>query len=72
MTNKKVTTQRYFVVDAATGEVTRHASSMQAYTNEEYESLLIECGFRNVHFYPSLAGEAGEARDWLCAITAQK
>ena len=68
----KTAIERYFIIEAATGHVTRHASTMQAYTNEEYKSLLTKCGFHEVHFYPSLKGEAEEPHDWLCAITAQK
>jgi SAM-dependent methyltransferase len=30
-----VAIERYYIVDAATGEVTRHSSSMQAYTEQE-------------------------------------
>jgi SAM-dependent methyltransferase len=67
----KTAIERYYIIEAATGCVTRHAATMQAYTNEEYESLLTKCGFHNVHFYPSLKGEAEESH-WLCAITAQK
>ena len=47
-----VATERYFIIDAQTGEVTRHAASMQAYTDDEYRALLIECGFDEVAFYP--------------------
>ena len=67
-----VTTERYFVIDAATGGVTRYASSMQAYTDEQYRALLTTCGYDNVRFYPSLKGEVDESTNWLCAIVAQK
>jgi len=67
-----IATERYFIVDAETGEVTRYASSMQAYTTNQYRSLLEECGFRDVEFHPSLEGtETGYARE-LMAITARK
>ncbi len=67
-----VTIQRYYIVDAATGEVTRYSSSMQAYTDDEYRSLLAECGFGNVEFYPSLSGSEGDSEKYLMAILAQK
>ncbi len=69
---QKTATERYFIIDAATGFVTRHAATMQAYTDEEYELLLAKCGFHDVRFYPSLTGEVEEPHNWLCAITAQK
>jgi hypothetical protein len=45
---------------------------MQAYTNEEYRSLLTESGFGNVVFYPSLADSPGSLESHLIAILAQK
>jgi len=67
-----VAIQRYYVIDAAAGEVARYSSSMQAYTNEEYQSRLAECGFGKVVFYPSLGGGAGSSEDYLMAILSQK
>jgi SAM-dependent methyltransferase len=57
---KNVTTTRFHIVDAASAEVTRHAMSTQAYTDEEYRALLAQCGFRDIEFHPSLAGGADE------------
>ena len=68
----RTTTERYYVVDAATGSVTRHASTMQAYTDAEYEALLAECGFGEVQFYPSLCGEEDGAQPELFALVAVK
>lgn len=67
-----VTTERYFVVDAETGEVARYASSMQAYSREAYLDLLRECGFGEVRFYPSLTGDVDEAQRQLFALVARK
>jgi SAM-dependent methyltransferase len=69
---ENVAIQRYFIIDAATGEVACHSSSMQAYTNEEYRSLLTECGFGEVAFYPSLGGSAGSPENDLMVILSQK
>jgi len=69
---KGATTERYFIVDAVTGTVERHASSMQAYTDREYEALLDECGFVNVVFHPSLTGEVGGAQRGLFVLTAHR
>ena len=71
-TEENVAIQRYYVIDAATGGVARYSSSMQAYTNEEYRSLLAKCGFGKVVFYPSLGGSAGSPEDYLMAILSQK
>ncbi|MCK5670403.1 hypothetical protein KAI10_03390, partial [Candidatus Bathyarchaeota archaeon] len=66
-----VTINRYLIVDAATGEVTLHASTMQAYTNEEYETLLRGAGFSEVEFHDSLTGEE-EGNEHLMVIVGRK
>ncbi len=70
--SQQIATERYFVIDAATGRVTRHAASMQGYTPTEYENLLLECGFEDVKFHPSISGSMDERQDSLCGITARK
>ncbi len=67
-----VAIERYYVIDAATGEAVGHSSSMQAYTDEEYRSLLAECGFGEAAFYPSLGGDAGSPQAGLIAILSEK
>ncbi len=69
---QNVATERYFIVDAATGTVTRHASSTQGYTDAEYQALLEECGFRDVAFYPSLYGERDESQSGLMVIMGRR
>ena len=71
-TEDNVAIQRYYVIDAVTGEVARHSASTQAYTSEEYQSLLTECGFDEVVFYQSLGGSAGSPEGDLIAILSQK
>ena len=53
---EKAAIERYFVIDAASGGVVYHSSSMQAFTNDDYRGLLAECGFAGAVFYRSLAG----------------
>jgi SAM-dependent methyltransferase len=53
----KVAIERYYIVDAATGEVTRHSSSTQAYTDEETRALLAACGFGDA--------EIGLPAEWI-------
>ncbi|MFX1563577.1 MAG: hypothetical protein ACFFDP_09765, partial [Promethearchaeota archaeon] len=71
-TEHNVTIQRYYIVDAMSGEVIRYSSSMQAYTDEEYRLLLSECGFGEAVFYPSLGGGGGDSEDYLKVILSQK
>jgi len=66
------TTERYFILDALTGEITPHAASMQAYSNDGYNALLVACGFSDVSFYPSLTGEVNESQREFLAIVANK
>lgn len=70
-----VATQRYFIVDAGTGDVTRHAASMQAYTSSEYRAVLEDGGFEAVTFYPSLENRTPESGEFMAdflAITARR
>jgi len=67
-----VAIQRYYIIDAATGRVTRHASSMQAYTDEQYRSLLTACGFDDVTFYAAWDGSEAASASSLYVILAQK
>jgi len=69
---ENVATERYFVVEGSTGDVTRCAASIQAYTDDEYRSLIEGCGFGDVAFHPSLRGVVDESQDDLFVIVAQK
>jgi len=66
------TTVRYLIVDAATGEVMPYAQSFQAHTDAAYRATLIESGFHDVAFFPSLMGAEDESQADLMAIVAQK
>ena len=67
-----VAIERYYIVDAATGEVTRHSSSMQAYTEREYRALLAECGFGEAQFGLPAEWSTGGAGTALTLVLAQK
>jgi 2-polyprenyl-3-methyl-5-hydroxy-6-metoxy-1,4-benzoquinol methylase len=69
---KKAAIQRYYVINAATGEVARHSATTQAYTNEEYLSVLALSGFRKAVFYPSLGGNPADPEGDLIGILSQK
>ncbi|MDY7010653.1 MAG: class I SAM-dependent methyltransferase [Planctomycetota bacterium] len=70
--DNKTATTRYFIIDSATGDVTRHAATYQGYSDEQYRSLLAETGFDDVRFFSSLAGEEDVTQADLIAITARK
>ena len=63
---------RYYVIDATTGKVTRHSASVQAYKNEQYQSLLAECGFGEVEICSSLDGNIEGAGSDFTVIVSQK
>jgi len=68
----RTATTRWFILDAATGEVTRHAATMQGYTEDEYTSLLHECGFKDVETFASLTGTGDPDQKELIAVTARR
>ena len=65
-------TTRFYIVDAATGEVQRHAMAVQAYTDAGYARMLSECGFNGGDFLESLPGTPDESAGELLAIVARK
>ena len=71
-TKDNVAIQRYYIIDAVTGEVARHSASTQAYTDEEYRSLLAECGFGKMAFYSSLDGSPCSSGGELVGVLSQK
>jgi SAM-dependent methyltransferase len=68
----KTATTRFYVIGAESGEVQRFASALQAYTEDEYRQALESCGFGNIRFYPSLAGDENAQPGDMIAITASK
>jgi SAM-dependent methyltransferase len=69
---RRVATTRYYIVDAETGDVALHASSMVAYTREELERMLRGVGFREVVFYESLSGGGVDLDENLEVVEARK
>jgi SAM-dependent methyltransferase len=68
--DQNVATIRHFVIEAASGNVIRYAQSLQAYTDEDYQSLLAETGFIEIQFYPSLTGIPDPEQEALMVLTA--
>ena len=50
------TTQRFFIVDTKTGQVVRHALTTEAYTDDQYRDALVQAGFGDIRFFPSMVG----------------
>jgi SAM-dependent methyltransferase len=65
-------TTRYYVVELATGSLTRYAQSFQAYRQPEYTALLQTCGFDDVAFIPALTGEPEPDQPDLFVVVARK
>lgn len=66
-------TTRFHIVDLASGDIQRHAQSFQAYTDEQYQAVLNECGFAEVTFYPSLMGiEDPDQPDFLALVARRQ
>lgn len=70
--SSNVATIRYYIADAATGQVTRYAQSLQAYTDEQYDSVLRENGFEAITRYPSLTGKQDPRQSDLFALVGRK
>ncbi len=65
-------TTRYYIIDAATGDVTRHAQTFQGYTEKEYRALLRDAAFGDVAARPDFPGLPVEAMGELVAYAAGK
>ena len=66
-------TNRYYIIDTASGEVTRHAASYQGYTKDELRAVLANCGFTSICFHPALGvDDPTEPDSEFIAITARK
>ena len=69
---KSVATERYHIVDSATGEVVSYASSSQAYTKRAIQSKLHRAGFNKIEMTRSLTGGDISTPDDLMVIIASK
>jgi SAM-dependent methyltransferase len=68
----RTATTRYFIIDAATGAVTRMADTMQAYTDQKYYRLLEDIGFAEIQLLPEFEMSPAQQRDNLMLITARR
>jgi len=70
--DQSVAIERYYILDAASGEVTRYAASTQAYTEEQFREMLYNVGFSAVEIYPSLLGKENPSQRELFVLLAHK
>lgn len=69
---RSTATARYYIVDLESGEVTRYAQSMQAYREEDYRRLLMECGFERIEVLPGLGLKLDDTpHAEFCALLAR-
>jgi SAM-dependent methyltransferase len=54
--DQSVAIERYFIVDAASGETIRYSASTQAYEDGQFVAMLEETGFLTPDVFPSLIG----------------
>ena len=69
---RKVATTRWFVIDAASGEVSVSAASTQDYSDEEYDALFAESGFGSISRFPSLVGAEDEGHRDFAVLVADR
>jgi SAM-dependent methyltransferase len=67
-----VATERFFIVEAETAQVTRYAASTQAYDEQQITLMLREAGFSGVEIHPNLTGKASDEADEFYVVIAQK
>ena len=67
----KVAVERFYVLEAEGGAVSRYTQSIQAYEDEAYMALLQGVGCKDVSFYASLGG-GGEGEKGLVVIVGIK
>jgi SAM-dependent methyltransferase len=70
----QATTQRFFIIDAETSEVTRHALTTEAYSDDQLQALLAQVGFSDVRLFLSLVGTEveEESQSANIAVAARK
>lgn len=69
---QSVATERFFILDAETGQVTRHAASTQGYDEDQLEDMLSETGYTEITFFPSLTGKPENIAGDFLVLTAKK
>lgn len=68
--HRNVATRRMFIVDNETADVTRYVETAQAYTLEDYRSLLASAGFKLDQTLPTLPGSP-ESEDFVVLVASR-
>ncbi|MEX1018177.1 MAG: class I SAM-dependent methyltransferase [Litorilinea sp.] len=68
----QASTIRYFVVELNTGQLTRYAQTLQAYSINDYRTLLARCGFDQIEVLPALSDDPTTADPDFLVLVAQK
>jgi len=68
----RVATDRYYVIEADSREVTEYTNSRQAYSHEELARVVTGAGFEELEFYESLTGEDWDVDEDLMVLCARK
>jgi SAM-dependent methyltransferase len=69
---QSVAIERFYIVDAASGEVRRYSASTQAYTEDEFREMLRNAGFIKIEMFPSLLGKEDSSERELFVLIAHK
>lgn len=64
-------TTRYFVVNAASGQVTRYALTTQGYSDDDYAAMLADTGLQDIRNFPALTGKVDHAQTGFVVFTAR-
>jgi len=64
-------TNRFSIIEATTDKVSTFALSNEAYTEHEFEEVLLSAGFNNLERFPSLAGETVAGVENLPVLVAR-
>jgi len=64
-------TNRFSIIEAKMGAVSTYALSNEAYTEHEFEEVLLSAGFNNIERFPSLAGEPVAGAEVLPVLVAR-
>lgn len=65
-------TERYYIIDSETEQVTHHCASTKAYSEEELDAMLKKAGFSEVEFHPSMTGEEPEFSEDFLVVVGRK
>jgi hypothetical protein len=70
--DRAAATTRYLIVDTSDGSTTQYASTMKAYTDEQYEGVLTAAGFSEIRGFQDMGESETEFRGKLRIFTGKK